>query len=103
MPTFMKLTVEVRDATYGPYGQRIGTFENRSDGTTDFIVDYVKVYQNQSYVPYANTFDAFDNLNDQYQTKRIVGIIAAVLGAVALVGSIAIIIVHRRRKKANNT
>ncbi len=46
---FLRLTVEI-DAgdERGPYGQKIGSFDD-SKLADDFMVDYVKVYQNKNY------------------------------------------------------
>lgn len=48
---FLRLTVEI-DAgdEYGPHGQKIGAFDHASD--SEFLVDYVKVWQNENYEPY---------------------------------------------------
>ncbi|NLZ28334.1 MAG: glycoside hydrolase family 16 protein [Firmicutes bacterium] len=45
---FLRLTVEI-DAgdTFGPHGQRIGHFNY--DEEPEFVIDYVKVYQNSNY------------------------------------------------------
>ncbi|MGN0797450.1 MAG: family 16 glycosylhydrolase [Christensenellales bacterium] len=48
---FLRLTVEIRDTTYGPYGQKIGNFENRTDGSTDFCIKSVAVWQNDDFIP----------------------------------------------------
>ncbi|MDR0569279.1 MAG: glycoside hydrolase family 16 protein [Spirochaetaceae bacterium] len=41
----LRLTVEVREGPYGPYGQRIGSFGNRNDRGNDFAIKSVKVWQ----------------------------------------------------------
>lgn len=48
---FLRLTVEV-DAgdKWGPHGMRIGAF--KYDTPPEFIIDYVKVYQNENYEKY---------------------------------------------------
>lgn len=35
---------------WGPHGQKIGQFDD-SAAADDFCVDYVKVYQNENYLP----------------------------------------------------
>lgn len=49
VPSFLRLTVEIRGDVLGPYGQKLGAFENRTDGSTDFEVKSVKVWQKESY------------------------------------------------------
>lgn len=50
VPEFLRLTVEIRDTTYGPYGQKIGTFSNDYGAGNDFRIKSVRVYQNDSYL-----------------------------------------------------
>lgn len=52
VPEFLRLTVEIRDNTRGSYGQKLDKFENRDDGATAFVIDYVTVYQHNGCEPY---------------------------------------------------
>lgn len=49
VPEFLRLTVEIRDTGWGPYGQKIGKFENHNDGRNDFKIKNVTVYQNDNF------------------------------------------------------
>ena len=47
---FLRLTVEIDAGNeYGPHGQKIGSFGGEN---TDFLIDYVKVWQNENYEPF---------------------------------------------------
>lgn len=43
---------------WGPHGQKIGQFDD-SAAADDFCVDYVKVYQNENYLPAVQPDSAF--------------------------------------------
>lgn len=48
---FLRLTVEIDAGDgWGPHGQKIGQFSHESD--SEFLIDYVKVWQNENYEPY---------------------------------------------------
>ncbi|MDR1939221.1 MAG: glycoside hydrolase family 16 protein [Clostridiales bacterium] len=53
----LRLTVEIRTGGVGPYGQNIGQFQNRDDGSNDFIIKSVRVYQNDAYKPAVKTYE----------------------------------------------
>ncbi len=55
---FLRLTCEI-DAgdKWGPHGQRIGAFDTES--SSEFLVDYVKVWQNSNYEQYEISDDCF--------------------------------------------
>lgn len=57
---FLRLTCEI-DAgdQWGPHGQKIGKFSHNNDENQDFMVDYVKVYQNESFEQYIRNDDDF--------------------------------------------
>ena len=56
VPAFLMLTSELRDeGISGPYGDRLGKFS----GNAEFLVDYVRVYQNTNYEPYIRTPESF--------------------------------------------
>lgn len=47
---FLRLTVEIDAGDgWGPHGQKIGQFSHNNDENEDFLVDYVKVWQNENY------------------------------------------------------
>lgn len=47
---FLRLTVETDAGDgWGPHGQKIGKFSHDNSKNEDFIIDYVKVWQNSSY------------------------------------------------------
>lgn len=80
-PEFLRLTTEIRNSGWGPYGQEIGQFENHNDGTNDFIIKDVKVYQNTAYEAYIKSPDDYRDLKKAY--------IAAIAGA-SVVGAAAV-------------
>lgn len=92
---FLRLTVEIRDTTYGPYGQKIGTFENRDDGTTDFCIKSVQVWQNAEYESYIQQAADFKDHKTLYVALTATGVAA---GAV-LIGLIIVLIFRVYRKK----
>ncbi|MDR3264105.1 MAG: glycoside hydrolase family 16 protein [Clostridiales bacterium] len=53
---YLRLTVEIRTGGIGPYGQDIGEFENRADGSNDFKIKSVVVYQNDSFKSEIRTY-----------------------------------------------
>lgn len=54
---FLRLTVEIDTGNeYGPHGQNIGTFDGEN---TDFLIDYVKVWQNENYEPFIRADGGF--------------------------------------------
>lgn len=61
---FLRLTVEI-DAgdEYGPHGQEIGAFDHTT--SSEFCVDYVKVWQNENYEPYIIDDSMFPGTLDQ--------------------------------------
>lgn len=100
VPEFIRLTVEIRDpeyAVYGPYGQKIGRFENAADDTNDFVIKEVKIYANDDFAPYINSVDDFDDMTGAYNTYIALG---AVAGALIVAGAVAAIVVLAKRRKA---
>lgn len=55
---FLRLTCEI-DAgdEWGPHGQKIGAFD--TEGKSEFLVDYIKVWQNTNYEQYEISDDKF--------------------------------------------
>ncbi|MDR1465892.1 MAG: glycoside hydrolase family 16 protein [Oscillospiraceae bacterium] len=50
VPEFLRLTVEIRRAETGPYGAKLGAFQNTRENPSVFKIDYVKVYQNTAFL-----------------------------------------------------
>lgn len=47
---FLRLTVEIDAGDgWGPHGQKIGKFSHNNEDNADFLIDYVKVWQNREY------------------------------------------------------
>lgn len=62
---FLRLTVEIDAGDgWGPHGQKIGQFSHNNDENEDFLVDYVKVWQNESYEQYIRDDSEFDGNMD---------------------------------------
>lgn len=98
VPEFLRLTVEIRDpeyAVYGPYGQKIGAFENADDGANDFVIKDVKVFACDDFAPYVNSVQDFDDKKGAYTAAAVCGAIAVA----AVICAIATLIVVLRRKK----
>lgn len=99
VPECLRLTVEIRPDKVGPYAQDLGPFENHSDGTNDFIIKDVKVYQNNGYVASVKSDEDYKDLE-----KTFIGLIAAAsaAGAAALItGAVFTVKAIRRRKTKN--
>lgn len=57
---FLRLTVEIDAGDgWGPHGQRIGQFSHNNSDNDDFIIDYVKVWQNENYEQYIKPDDYY--------------------------------------------
>lgn len=57
---FLRLTVEIDAGDgWGPHGQEIGEFDD-SQATDDFMIDYVKVWQNESYEQFIQDDSEFE-------------------------------------------
>lgn len=99
VPEFLRLTVEIRDpeyAVYGPYGQKIGRFENAEDGSNDFVISRVKVYANDDFAPYINSEEDFDDMKGAYiAIYAVCGVVVAALAA----GLIAATASYLKKKK----
>lgn len=81
VPEFLRLTVEIRPNKVGPYAQSLGDFINHSDGTNDFIIKEVKVYQNEEYEKFIKSDNNFKDKKKLY-TALIAS--ASVIGTAAL-------------------
>lgn len=57
---FLRLTVEIDAGDgWGPHGQKIGKFSHNNDDNDDFLIDYVKVWQNENYEQYIKSDDEY--------------------------------------------
>lgn len=57
---FLRLTVEIDAGDgWGPHGQKIGQFSHDNTDNDDFLIDYVKVWQNENYEQFIQPDDAF--------------------------------------------
>lgn len=57
---FLRLTVEIDAGDgYGPHGQKIGRFSHDNAKNDDFVIDYVKVWQNEQFEPFIREDDSF--------------------------------------------
>lgn len=86
VPSYLRLTVEIRDDIYGPYGQKIGKFKNHFDGTNDFIIKKVKVYQNSDYIKKIKSESDFKDREKLYKTAFAGAIISGICTVSAVVG-----------------
>lgn len=99
VPEFLRLTVEIRPEQWGPYSQQIGDFVNHSDGTNDFIIKEVKVYQNKNYTDFIKSDDDFKDMEIFY----ICCIIISSLAAAALLICVIVLAVKKiKSEKAKN-
>lgn len=96
VPEYLRLTVEIRDTKYGPYRQKLGTFANASDGSTDFLIKSVKVWQNDAYTPYIQSLSDFKDHKPTYTALLSAGV---TLSAAIVLAAATIFIVKRNRKK----
>ena len=96
VPEYLRLTVEIRDTKYGPYRQKLGTFANASDGSTDFLIKSVRVWQNDAYTPYIQSLSDFKDLKSTYTALLSASV---TLGAAIVLAAATILIVKHKRKK----
>ena len=62
---FLRLTVEIDAGDgYGPHGQKIGLFSHDNEDNDDFMIDYVKVWQNENYEQFIKNDDEFEGSMD---------------------------------------
>lgn len=50
VPSYLRLTVEIRRSEFGPYGAKLGEFANTRENPSVFEIDYVKVYQHTDFL-----------------------------------------------------
>jgi len=62
---FLRLTVEIDAGDgWGPHAQEIGQFSHNNEDNDDFLIDYVKVYQNEKFEQYIKDDSEFEGLID---------------------------------------
>lgn len=62
---FLRLTVEIDAGDgWGPHGQKIGQFSHNNADNEDFMIDYVKVWQNENYEQFIKDDTEFIGEND---------------------------------------
>lgn len=62
---FLRLTVEIDAGDgWGPHGQKIGKFSHNNEDNGDFMIDYVKVWQNENYEQYIREDDEYEGTVD---------------------------------------
>lgn len=102
VPEFLRLTVEIRPNQCGPYAQQLSDFMNHADGTNDFIIQDVKVYQNTKFEKYVRTDADFKDKKNLYKRLLIGGsTVAAALGTTAIGFAVKTICKARKKKSAN--
>ncbi len=62
---FLRLTVEIDAGDgWGPHGQNVGQFSHNNEENDDFLIDYVKVWQNENYEQYIKSDDEYQGSLD---------------------------------------
>lgn len=62
---FLRLTVEIDAGDgWGPHGKEIGQFSHNNEDNDDFMIDYVKVWQNENYEQFIRNDDEFEGSID---------------------------------------
>lgn len=62
---FLRLTVEIDAGDgFGPHGQKIGKFSHNNEDNDDFLIDYVRVWQNENYEQYIKSDDEYQGSLD---------------------------------------
>lgn len=62
---FLRLTVEIDAGDgWGPHGQKIGKFSHNNEDNDDFMIDYVKVWQNENYEQFIRSDDSYEGSLD---------------------------------------
>lgn len=102
VPEYMMLTVEINSNTYGPYGQKMGYFENRKDDGNNFYIKSVNVWQNESYEQFIQSPDEFEDMTQSYTIGAAVG---GTIGGIIAIAAIALIIraVVKKKKAKRET
>lgn len=100
VPEYMMLTVEIKGDEYGPYGQKLGNFENRTDNGNNFYVKSVKVWQNESYKASIKSINDFDDKEQEYTILLVVGsVLAVIVGVTLIIVVVKLVKKHCKKKK----
>ncbi|MDR0531000.1 MAG: glycoside hydrolase family 16 protein [Oscillospiraceae bacterium] len=70
VPSFVRLTVEIRRGETGPYGMRLGEFTNTNENPAVFEIDYVKIWQNTAYLKAIRSPEDFWALKTPFWRKK---------------------------------
>lgn len=97
---FLRLTVEIRDQGYGPYGQKIGQFSNSYGDKNDFVIKQVKIYQNKAFEQYIKASDDFKDMKTTY--IALIAVAGVILVAGVAVGGYFIIRAIVKKNKNKN-
>ena len=95
---YLRLTVEIRDGKIGPYGQSLGKFENADDGSTDFCIKKVGVWQNDEFKEHIQNDENFSDMKNTFD--RAIGATIAI-GVIAVVAVILLIVLVCKRVKTD--
>ena len=82
---YLRLTVEVRDGKIGPYGQSLGKYENASDGSTDFYISRVSVWQNAEYEDSICSNESYVDMKSTYDKAVAASVATGVFIALAII------------------
>lgn len=98
VPEFLRLTVEIKKGV-GPYGMPLTGFTNASDGSNNFCIQSVKVYQNKNYEQFIMQDTFYTDKKSTNDTYVIIICIAIGLIATTLVGGATFIICRKVKEK----
>lgn len=99
VPEYMMLTVEINSNAVGPYGQKLGYFDNRKDDGNDFYIKSVRVWQNSEYEQYIKAEEDYADLSGVYERNAIVGGVCGGIALAAIIAGAGVAIYRRRRAK----
>lgn len=99
VPEFLRLTVEIRDTTFGPYAQVLGKFENHDDNTNNFYIKSVKVWQNDSFLSAVKSPADYLDMKQEWEKRNAILYGVAGVAGTAIIAAAAILIVRKLRKK----
>lgn len=103
VPEFLRLTVEIRDTYAGPYGQVLGTFSNADDGSNDFLIKSVNVWQNESFKSEIKSNDDYQDMKKEIDDRNALFItLGSVGGAIIVIGVIIMLLLFIRKKRKSN-
>lgn len=65
VPSYLRLTVEIRRKETGPYGATLGAFANTRETPSVFEIDYVKVWQHKDFLDAVRAPDDFREIRQR--------------------------------------